>query len=72
MESVYGIIKSVPVEVIVINNSPEEDLSFSDSDFPGLKIIENVNRGYSEANNKGADIAKGEYLFFLNADKNKI
>lgn len=68
VESVYGIIKSVPVEVIVINNSPEEDLSFSESDFPGLIIIENVNRGYSEANNKGADIAKGEYLFFLNAD----
>lgn len=66
--SVYYNIKSTPIEVIVINNSPEDDLSRLENTYEGLKVISNANKGFSQANNLGAKHAKGEYLFFLNAD----
>lgn len=68
VRSVYEKFKSYPFEVIIVNNSPEESLVHLINDHSGLKIIENKNRGYSQANNAGAEIASGKYLFFLNAD----
>ena len=50
-------------EIIVVNNSPEEEIIID-----GIKIIENTNRGFPQANNLAADSAQGKYLFFLNAD----
>lgn len=66
--SVYNQIKNSPFEVIVINNSAEDDLSDLKERYEGIKIISNTNKGFSQANNLGAQHAKGEYLFFLNAD----
>ncbi|MFA5010334.1 MAG: glycosyltransferase family 2 protein [Ignavibacteria bacterium] len=51
-------------EIIVVNNSPEDDLS----KIEGVTILNNLNKGFSQANNLAAKYAKGEYLFFLNAD----
>jgi GT2 family glycosyltransferase len=68
VKSVYDKLKSRPVEVIIVNNSPEESLEHLKTGYPGIKIIQNENRGYSQANNAGAESASGEYLFFLNAD----
>lgn len=66
--SVYDKIISTPFEVIVINNSPEDDLSSLEKTYERLKVISNINKGFSQANNLGAKHSKGEYLFFLNAD----
>ena len=52
-------------EIIIINNSPEEDLAELEGT---IKIIPNTNRGYSQANNLGVKHAQGDYLLFLNAD----
>lgn len=68
VRSVYEKFRSHPFEVIIVNNSPEESLSHLKSEYPDLKIIENENKGYSQANNKGAETASGEYFLFLNAD----
>ena len=68
VRSIYSYFKSFPFEVIIINNSPEEKLSFDKDQFPGLMVYENQNKGFSQANNTGAKYAKGEYLLFLNAD----
>lgn len=51
-------------EILVVNNSPEDDLS----KIEGVTLINNLNKGFSQANNLAAKYAKGEYLFFLNAD----
>lgn len=51
-------------EIIVVNNSPEDDLSALE----GVTIINNSNKGFSHANNFAAKQAKGKYLLFLNAD----
>mgnify|MGYP002622620664 CR=1 FL=1 len=54
-----------PYELIVINNSPENELKELDR---VAKVVENSNKGYSQANNLGVKHANGEYLLFLNAD----
>lgn len=55
-------------EVIVINNSKEEDISQIYELFPGVLIIQNENTGFSKANNLAVKHSKGDYLLFLNAD----
>jgi N-acetylglucosaminyl-diphospho-decaprenol L-rhamnosyltransferase len=55
-------------EVIVVNNSQQEDLSEIPGKFTSVKIVPNENTGFSKANNLGVKNASGEYLLFLNAD----
>lgn len=68
VESLYRGIKSIPFEVILVNNSTTEDFSNLEKRFPDFQIINNENTGYSRANNLGAKNAKYEYLLFLNPD----
>lgn len=51
-------------EIIVVNNSPEDDLS----NVSGIAVINNQNKGFSQANNLAVKSARGEFLLFLNAD----
>ena len=58
-------------EIIVVdNNSGDGSADMLNSDFSHkIKLIANKNNiGFGPANNQGAKIAKGEYLFFLNSD----
>lgn len=66
--SIYKNFSSYPFEVIIINNSPEQRLDHLQNTYKDILIIENANKGFSQANNLGARHSKGEYLFFLNAD----
>ena len=68
IESIYKYFTSESFEVIIINNSPEQNINYLPEKYVNLKIIENSNKGFSEGNNKGVKYASGEYLFFLNAD----
>ena len=65
--SIYENFRSYPFEIIVVNNSPSEDLKDLQTEY-GFKLIQNENRGYSQANNLGVTHSSGKYLFFLNAD----
>ncbi|MBK8981154.1 MAG: glycosyltransferase family 2 protein [Ignavibacteria bacterium] len=55
-------------EVIVVNNSPRENLDEFKKLYGKIKILNNSNRGYSQANNFGVQNSSGEILLFLNAD----
>jgi len=56
-------------EIIVDNDSKDGAVDLIKKQFPNVEIIENgSNLGFGAANNKGADIAKGEFLLFLNPD----
>ena len=68
IKSIYDTFTTHPFEVIIINNSPEEKIDDILQKYSDLKIIENKNKGFSQANNLGAKISKGEYLLFLNCD----
>ncbi|MCL4393085.1 glycosyltransferase family 2 protein [Patescibacteria group bacterium] len=56
-------------EIIVLNNSPEENLVSIRKINHRVKIIENKeNIGFAKACNKGVDKAKGEYVMLLGTD----
>lgn len=55
--------------IFVDNGSKDESINFVKSNYPQVKVLElNENTGLAIASNRGAGIAKGEYLFFLNND----
>lgn len=60
----------LPYEVIVVDNHSEDgSVQVLRSQFPDIRVIEaEENRGFGAANNAGANIAEGDFLFFLNND----
>ncbi|PRY53666.1 hypothetical protein B0I27_103136 [Arcticibacter pallidicorallinus] len=70
IESIYRYTRDVTIEVIVVDNSSSDGSAeaiparFHDITF--IKNAENV--GFGRANNAGANVASGNYLFFLNSD----
>lgn len=70
IESVYKLTQGVDFEVIIVdNNSTDESVTQIKLRFPEVVLIENnVNEGFGRANNRGANVAKGEFLFLLNSD----
>ena len=66
------IVEGVDIEYIFVNDgSTDETLSvlkaFTASDDRAI-LVNQMNRGVSAARNSGLDIAKGEYVFFLDSD----
>ncbi len=70
LKSVFEQTKEIEFEVIVSDNgSTDGSIEMIKIEFPQVILIENkVNLGFGTANNIGAKIAKGKYLFFLNSD----
>lgn len=70
IESIYKFTKSVSFEIIVSDNgSKDGSVEMIKKDFPEVQLLENnANLGFGKANNKGLDIAKGKYIFYLNSD----
>ncbi len=68
INSITEIVSSTPFEIIIINNSPEENLLKLKKGKENVIIIDNQNTGYSSGCNLGAKLAKGDLLFFLNPD----
>lgn len=58
------------MEVIVVDNrSSDNSISMLKAKFPQVILIENqVNVGFSKANNQGIDISSGEFIVLLNPD----
>lgn len=58
------------IEVIAVDNGSREDPSgaFREA-FPGVRVVlTGENLGFSGGNNRGIDIARGEFLFIVNND----
>lgn len=70
IESIYAYTKKYPFEIILVdNNSHDGSVETIKNFFPTVRIIENEkNIGFGCANNKGAGIARGDFLFMLNTD----
>lgn len=66
-QSVQKIMKFLD-EIIVVNHSPEEDLTDLQSFSPKVKIYNRKNSGYASGCNFGARMAKGDILLFFNPD----
>ncbi|NDW17584.1 glycosyltransferase family 2 protein [Dysgonomonas sp. 216] len=70
LKSIYSHTKDIEFEIIVVdNNSKKGSLLSVIESFPKVNFkLSDKNLGFGAANNIGACIAKGEYLFFLNPD----
>lgn len=71
IDSVFGHFRSVPFEVILIDNdSADGSVDFFRNRFgDSIELIANDhNAGFGKANNIAAQKAEGEFLFFLNSD----
>jgi len=70
IRSVIEQTKNVEYEIILVDNASSEcnaDLFLEE--FPQVKLIKNsLNDGFAKGNNKGLEIAKGNYLLLLNSD----
>lgn len=70
LKSLYGALKGVEYEVILIDNASKDKIGDQAKlKFPGLKVIRReVNGGFGENNNLGMKVAKGRYILLLNDD----
>ncbi|MEM1329465.1 MAG: glycosyltransferase family 2 protein [Planctomycetota bacterium] len=70
IRSIYDHAGSVPVEVIVVDNASEDGSADAIAkEFPQTTLIADTeNRGFAGANNRGLEIARGEWLLLLNPD----
>jgi GT2 family glycosyltransferase len=74
IESIYQQTKEVEFQIIVVDNaSSDGSVAYLRKKFPLIDIIEcSSNLGFGRANNLGAKIAKGDFLFLLNSDTKLI
>lgn len=70
LKTVFEHTNDIVYEVIVSDNgSIDGSIEMIKKEFPQVILIENnANLGFGAANNKGLQIAKGKYVFFLNSD----
>lgn len=70
LSSIFEQTKDINFEVIISDNgSKDGSIEMIKSEFPQVVLIENnANLGFGKANNKGLEIAKGKYIFYLNSD----
>jgi GT2 family glycosyltransferase len=70
IKSIYEQTRDISFEVIVVDNN-SNDISQKKIPlvFPNIQFIANKdNIGFGRANNRGAELATGKYLFLLNSD----
>ncbi len=67
LESVYNQTYS-DIEVLLINDGSQEDISIVKLKYPSIVLITIKNSGPGIARNVGIELAKGEYIAFLDSD----
>lgn len=70
LESIYEQTKDISFEIIVSDNgSSDNSIKEVSEKYKEVKIIDNKNNlGFGAANNRALDIAKGDFIFYLNSD----
>ncbi len=70
LASVYEKTSDISFETIVSDNgSKDGSIEMVRKEFPQVILLENdANLGFGTANNRGLEIAKGRYIFYLNSD----
>ena len=69
LKSIYGQIDGLPVEVILVNDgTPDNSMEIAGRFVDDRTLVINQeNQGLSAARNKGAQVARGEYVWFVDS-----
>lgn len=69
IQSIQELVRGVSYEIIVIDNASHDGSLQALQSVSSVRVHANeTNEGFGRANNKGASLAVGEYLFFINSD----
>jgi len=70
LQSLAAVIPAIEHEIILVDNCSHDGSSeMIRVEFPDIVFLQqNFNEGFGKANNRGARVARGEYLFFVNND----
>src|SRR5581483_4207660 len=75
IESILKDASEYETEIIIVDNASSDgtremlEMVFPSKTFPNVRVIANTeNRGVTRGNNQALEVAKGQYLFFLNPD----
>lgn len=69
ISSIFALTNAIDFEVILVDNASTDGSKEFFENNPNITYIySNENLGFGKANNLGAHIAKGEFLFLLNSD----
>lgn len=69
LSTVFAATGGASLDVVVVDNeSSDGTRDLVESRFPGARVVASSNRGFSHANNRGADTCNARYVLFLNPD----
>lgn len=70
LDSIYNKTRDITFEIIVSDNgSRDGSIEMLKTEYPKVILIENnENLGFGTANNRGLEVSKGKYIFYLNSD----
>ncbi len=70
LTSLYDKLSNITFEVVVVDNASNDRSSdMVKKEFTKVKLVQNkTNVGFAKGANRGATIAQGEYILFLNSD----
>ncbi|WP_139804241.1 glycosyltransferase family 2 protein, partial [Cronobacter sakazakii] len=71
-QSITGVAAQLSIEIIIVNDgSPDNSVAIIDEyrkKHPNIILVNQRNAGQSVARNNAIEIARGEYIFFLDSD----
>lgn len=69
LSTVFAAAGGASLDVVVVDNeSSDGTAELVASRFPAARVVPSSNRGFSHANNRGADTCQARYVLFLNPD----
>lgn len=69
LDSIRGERPECKFEIIVVDDCSSDETSKNITQYPEVRYVKNdANSGFIESCNNGADVATGDYIFFLNND----
>ena len=69
LSSVYAASGNLDLDIVVVDSGSTDDtVELVRREFPHVRVLTELNRGFAAANNRGLEVVDGEWVLFLNPD----